>query len=330
MQRREFITVVGGAAVVWPLTARAQQKSLPVIGYLGGGLPDLGGPYVTPFRQGLHELGYSEGSNILIQYRWAEGKMERLPVLAAELVALKVDVILTAGGTVAALAAKQATTIVPIVFGVVGDPIAEGLVTSLARPGGNITGLSNVTNDLVGKWLELLKQVAPGVSLVAVLMKPDSMPEEARKVRLKEVAVAGQALGIQVQVVEARGLADFDRAFSEMSTKGAGALLVLTTPVFDIERQRIVNLAAKNRLPSMYGSKSYVESGGLMCYGSNFGDLYRRAAGYVDKILKGAKPSDLPVEQPIKYELVINLKTAKTLGIALPPTLLAQADDVIE
>ena len=327
MRRREFITGVGAAAA-WPIVARAQQKSVPVIGFLG--IAEPGVLAMVAFRQGLRELGYVEGSNVLIEYRWAEGKMERLPVLAAELVARKVDVILTAGGTVAALAAKQATTAVPIVFGVVGDPIAEGLVSSLARPGGNVTGLSNVTNDLVGKWLELVKQVTPGVSLIAVLMKPDSMPEEARKVRLKEVAVSGQALGVQLQVVEARGPADFDRAFSEMSAKGAGALLVLTTPVFDIERQRIVDLAAKNRLPSMYASRNYVESGGLMCYGPNFADLYRRAAGYVDKILKGAKAADLPVEQPIKFELVINLKAANALGLTVPPMLLAQADEVIE
>jgi putative tryptophan/tyrosine transport system substrate-binding protein len=327
MRRREFITGVGAAAA-WPIMARAQQKSVPVIGFLG--MAEAGVLAMVAFRQGLRELGYVEGSNVLIEYRWAEGKTERLPVLAAELVARKVDVILTAGGTVAALAAKQATTTVPIVFGVVGDPIAEGLVSSLARPGGNVTGLSNVTNDLVGKWLELLKLVTPGVSLIAVLMKPDSMPEEARKVRLKEVAVSGQALGVQLQVVEARGPADFDRAFSEMSAKGAGALLVLTTPVFDIERQRIVDLAAKNRLPSMYASRNYVESGGLMCYGPNFADLYRRAAGYVDKILKGAKAADLPVEQPTKFELVINRKAANALGLAVPPMLLTQADEVIE
>jgi putative ABC transport system substrate-binding protein len=201
MRRREFITLLGGTAAMWP-----------VIGFLGN-YP--GAPAVAGFNQGLRELGYVEGRNILIEYRWAEGKVERFPALAAELVALKVDVILTAGGTVAALAAKQATTTVPIVFGVVGDPIAEGLVSSLARPGGNVTGLSNVTNDLVGKWLELLKQVVPGVSLIAMLWKPDSMPDRAREVRLKEAGVSAQALGVQLQVVEARGPADFDRAFSE-------------------------------------------------------------------------------------------------------------------
>ena len=329
MRRREFIAGIG-ATTAWPLAAHAQQKSMPVIGYLGGGPPDLSGSSVAAFRQGLRELGYIEGRNIVIEYRWAEGNTDLFPALADELVAFKVDVIMTAGGTLGALAAKQATTTLPIVFGVVGDPIAEGLVTSLARPGGNVTGLSNVTNDLVGKWLELLKQVVPAVSLIAVLWKPDSMPEHAKEVRLKEADVSARALGVQLQVVEARGPADFDMAFSEMSAKRAGALVVLTTLVFDIERQRIVDLAAKNRLPTVYATRNYVDAGGLMSYGPNFPDLHRRAATYVDKILKGAKPSDLPVEQPTKFALVINLKTAKTLGLTVPPTLLAQADDVIE
>ncbi len=329
MKRREFITLLGGAATL-PLAARAQQKSMPVVGFLSIGPPDLNGPNISAFRQGLAGLGYVEGRNILIEYRWAEGKPERFPVLAAELVALKVDVILSAGGTLAALAAKQATTTVPIVFGVVGDPIAEGLVTSLARPGGNVTGLSNVTNDLIGKWLELLKQVVPGVSKVAILWKPDSMPDRAREVRLKEMDVSARALGVQLQIVEARGPADLDKAFLDISATGARALVVLTTPVFNIEQQRIADLAAKNRLPTVYASRNYVDVGGLMSYGPNFADLNRRAAGYVDKIIKGVKPSELPVEQPTKFELVINLKTAKLLGLSVPPTLLAQADDVIE
>ena len=327
MRRREFMTGVGGAMVAWPLVARAQQKSMPVIGFLGIE-PSLPGP--VAFNQGLRDLGYTEGRNILIEYRWAEGKPERFPALAAELVALKVDVIMSTGGTLGALAAKQATTNVPIVFGAVGDPVAEGLVTSLARPGGNVTGLSNVTNDLVGKWLDLLKQVVPGVSHAAILWKPDSMPESAREVRMKEAEGSARALGLQLQVVEARGPADFDRAFSELSAKGASALLVLNTPVFDMERQRIVDLAAKNRLPTVYTIRSYVDGGGLMSYGPNVADLNRRAASYVDKILKGAKPADLPVEQRTKFELFINLKTAKVLGVTVPDTLLAQADDVIE
>jgi putative tryptophan/tyrosine transport system substrate-binding protein len=335
MRRREFIGLVGGtavSAVSWPLAARAQQKSVPVIGFLGFGLPDPSPPNVnvTAFRQGLRELGYIEDRNILIEYRWAEGKPERFPVLAAELVALKVDVIVTAGGTLAALAAKQATTTLPIVFAVVGDPIAEGLVVSLARPGSNVTGLSNVTNDLVGKWLELLKQVVPGVNLVAILLKPDSMPDGAREVRLKEAAFSARALGVQLQIAEARGPADFDRAFLDMVQKSAGALVVLPTPAFDNDRPRIVELAAKNRLPTVYASRNYVESGGLISYGPSPADLHRRAATYVDKILKGAKPSDLPVEQPTKFEMVINLKTAKALGLDVPPSLLARAEEVIE
>jgi putative ABC transport system substrate-binding protein len=329
MKRRDFILGLGGGAL-WPLVARAQQNSMPVVGVLATGPPDLNEPNISAFRQGLTGLGYVEGRNLLIEYRWAEGKPERFPVLAAELVALKVDVILAAGGTLSALAAKQATTTLPIVFGSVGDPIAEGLVTSLARPGGNVTGLSNVTTDLIGKWLELLKQIVPGINLVAVLWKPDSVPESARQVRLKEANVSAQALGVQLQVVEALGPADLDRAFLEISANGAGALVVLTTPIFLLERQRIVDLAAKNRLPTVYASRNYVEVGGLISYGSSFTDLNRRAASYVDKILKGAKPSDLPVEQPIKFEFVINLKTAKTLGLLIPSGLVASADEVIE
>src|SRR3954451_8276212 len=264
MRRREFMTGLGSATIAWPLVARAQQKSMPVVGVLSSSAPDLNEPNISAFRQELSELGYVEGRNILIEYRWAEGKSERFPALAAELVALKVDIILTAGGTLAALAAKQATTTLPIVFGVVGDPLAEGLVTSLARPGGNVTGLSNVTTDLIGKWLELLKQIVPRINLVAVLWKPDSVPERARQVRLKEANVSAQALGVQLQFVEALGGTDLDAAFLEIAVKGAGALVVLTTPLFMLERQRIVDLAAKNRLPTMYGSRNYVDVGGLM------------------------------------------------------------------
>jgi putative ABC transport system substrate-binding protein len=328
MRRREFITLVGGAATL-PFAVHA-QKSMPVVGFLAPGPPDLNEPNISAFRQGLAGLGYVEGRNILIESRWADGKPERFPGLAAELVALKVDVIVTAGGTLAALAAKQATTTIPVVFSVVGDPIAEGLVTSLAQPGGNITGLSNVTNDLIGKWLELLKQVVPGVDLVAILWKPDSMPELAREARLKELNASARTLGVQLQIVEAREPADLDRAFLQISAKGARALVVLTTPVFGLERQRIADLAAKNRLPTVYATRNYVDAGGLMSYGPNFADLSRRVAFYVDKILKGAKPSDLPVEQPTKFDLVINLKTAKALELIVPPSLLATALEVIE
>ena len=327
MRRRGFIVGIGSATIAWPLVAGAQQKPMPVIGFLGG---DPGMPGVAGFNQGLRELGYTEGRNFLIEYRWAEGKPERFPALAAELVALKVDVIMSAGGTLGALAAKRATTVIPIVFGAVGNPVAEGLVTSLARPGSNITGLSAFTTELVGKLLGLLKQAVPGVSRVALLHKPDSMPRDAKEIMLKEADDSARALGVRLQVVEAQGPADFERAFSEMSAKDAGALVVHSTPAFEGEPQRIVNLAAKNGLPAVYSTSNYVGRGGLMSYGPNFPDLNRRAASYVDKILKGAKPADLPVEQPTKFELVINLKTAKTLGLTVPPTLLAQADEVIE
>jgi putative ABC transport system substrate-binding protein len=282
------------------------------------------------FLQGPRDLGYVEGRNLVIEWRDAEGKPERFPALAAELVALKVDVIVAAGGTLGALAAQQATRTLPIVFTAVGDPVAEGLVTSLARPGGNVTGLSTVSSELVGKSLELLRQAVPGVSRVAFLLKPDAMPGRAKKDRLKAADLTARALGVRLQVVEARGPEDFDRAFSDMTRTRAGALAVLATPVFDNERWRLVDLATKNRLPTVYSFRGDVEAGGLMSYGPDLADLFRRSATYVDNILKGAKPGDLPVEQPTKFELVINLKTAKALGLTIPPSVLAQADHVVE
>jgi len=282
------------------------------------------------FRQGLRDLGYVEGRNVVIEYRDAEGKLERLPALAAELVALKVDVIVTGGGTPTALAAKQATRTVPIVFIAVGDPVTSGLVTSLARPGGNVTGLTSLAPELVGKWLELLTQAVPGVSRVAFLWQPGVIGERTEKDMLKAADVAARALGVRLQFVEARGPADIDRAFSDMTRTRAGALTVLPYAMFNSERRRLVDLAAKNRLPTVYSFREYVDAGGLMAYGPNLADLIRRAATYVDKILKGAKPADLPVEQPTKFELVINLKTAKALGLTIPPSLLGRADEVIQ
>jgi putative ABC transport system substrate-binding protein len=281
------------------------------------------------FRQGLRDLGYAEGRNLVIEYRDAEGKFERLPALAAELVALKVDVIL-AGSTPHAVAAKQATRTIPIVVASVGDPVSSGLVTSLARPGGNVTGLSILAPELVGKCLELLKQAVPGVSLVAVLWQPGAAGERTVRDMLKAAEVAARALGVRPQFVEARGPADFDRAFSDMTKARAGALTVLGTPMFFNERRRLVELTAKNRLPAVYPLREYVDAGGLMAYGPNLADLFRRAATYVDRILKGAKPADLPVEQPTKFELVINLKTAKALGLTIPQSVLGRADRVIE
>src|SRR5262245_37375211 len=329
MQRRDFIALLSGAAAAWPLGATAQQAArVPRIGYLAGNL--AANPHLREaFLQGLRDLGYVEGRNVLIEYRDVEGKYERLPAVAAELVALKVDVIL-AGGTPQPVAAKQATSTIPIVFAGAGDAVGSGLVTSLARPGGNVTGLSVLTPELVGKCLEELKQAVPGVNRVAVLWQPGGLSERTEKDTLKGAEVAGRALGVRLQFVEARGVADFDRAFSDMIKARAGALTVFVSNLFFAEHRRLVDLAAKNRLPAVYQFREFVDDGGLMSYGPNAVDVLRRVATYVDKILKGAKPADLPVEQPTKFELVINLKTAKTLGLRIPPVLLARADGVIE
>jgi putative ABC transport system substrate-binding protein len=327
--RRTFLGRLAGGLLAAPLAAEAQQAAkVARIGYLAGSLAgDLHMP--EAFRQGLRDLGYVEGRNVVIEYRDAEGKLARLPALAAELVALKVDVIL-AVGTLHALAAQQATKTIPIVFAAAGDPVTDGLVTSLARPGGNVTGLSLLTPELVAKRLEQLKQAVPEVSRVAVLWHPGGAAERTQKDILKEAEVAARALGVRLQFVEARGPADFDRAFSDMTGARAGALTVLGSTMFLIERRRLVDLAAKSRLPAVYGLREFVAAGGLMAYGPNAADLFRHAATYVDKILKGAKPAELPVEQPTKFELVINLKTAKALGLTIPPSVLGRADEVIQ
>jgi putative ABC transport system substrate-binding protein len=329
MERRSFIEVIAGGLLASPLAAEAQQAAkVPRIGYLSPNLAAL--PHVPEaFRQGLRDLGYVEGRNVVIETRDGEGKPDRLPALAAELVALKVDV-LVAGSTIAALAAKQATRTLPIVFAAAGDPVQSGLVTSLSRPGGNVTGLSLLAPELVGKRLELLTQAIHGVTRVAVLWEPGAFGERTDKNTLKEADVAARALGVRLQVVEARGPEDFDRAFSDMTRARAGALTVLPSGMFIGQRRRLVELAAKNRLPAVYQSRESVDAGGLMSYGPNIADGFRRAATYVDKILKGAKPADLPVEQPTKFELVINLKTAKALGLTIPQTLLGRADEVIQ
>jgi putative tryptophan/tyrosine transport system substrate-binding protein len=329
MERRTFMAMLTGGIVVAPLAAEAQQAAkVARIGYLATNL-EAGSHVPEAFLQGLRDLGYVEGRNLVIEYRSAEGKPERLPALAAELVALKVDLIV-APNTPAALAAKHATRTLPIVFVGAGEPVTSGLVTSLARPGGNVTGLSVLSTELVGKWLELLKQAVPGVNRVAALWQPGAMDERTDKDMLKGAEVAARALGVRLQFVEARGPADFERAFSDMTRERAGALTVRPAPMFIIERRRLVDLAAKNRLPAVYAWREFVDAGGLMAYGPNLADLYRRAATYADKILKGTKPGDLPVEQPTKFELVINLKTAKALGLTIPPSVLGRADQVIE
>ena len=265
----------------------------------------------------------------MIEYRDAKGEFERLPALAAELVVLNVDVIV-ASGTLAALAAKRATSDIPIVFPTVGDPVTDGLVASLARPGGNVTGLSNLTPQLVGKCLEVLKQAIPAVSQVAILWQPNGFVERTRREVRKGAELAGRELAMQLHFFEARAPTDFERAFGDMTRAGVGAVIVVVTAMFVQQRRRLAELAAKRRLPAVYGSSESVRVGGLMSYGPDLADSFRRAAIYVDKILKGAKPRDLPIEQPTKFDLVINLKTAKALGLTIPPSLLQRADQVID
>ena len=328
MDRRDTVLALLALGAA-PFAAEAQQAAkVARIGHLSTNL--AASPHLRDaFLQGLRDVGYVEGRNLVIEYRDAEGKPERLPALAAELVALKVDVIV-ASGTLAAVAAKQATSTLPIVFSPAGDPVGSGLVTSLARPGGNVTGLSAFAPELVGKRLELLKQAVPGVKRVAVLWQPGAFGERAEMDTLKRAEVAARDLGVPLQFVEARGPADFDRAFSDMTRARAGALTVLASNMFNRERRRLVDLAAKNRLPALYSARELVDDGGLMSYGANLADLNRRAATYVDRILKGTKPADLPVEQPTKFELIINLKTAKELGVTIPQSVLGRADEVIQ
>ena len=328
MNRRTFLSALTGSLLAAPLAAGAQQVGkVSRIGYLSAG-SDTSNPRVREaFRQGLRELGWVEGQNIIIEYRWAEGRFDRLPDLAAELVRLKVDV-LVAAPTPAALAAKNATGTIPIVGMSLTDPIGLGLVASLARPGGNVTGVSySVGAEIFGKDLELLKEVVPRVRRVAVLSNPAS---PARPLTISNVKDAARSLGLQLQLLEARGPGDFDGAFAAMAKERVGALLVVTDPAFIPHRARLVDLAVKNRLPSIFTQREDAEAGGLMSYGPRLSDLHRRGATYVDKILKGAKPADLPVEEPTKFELVINLKTAKALGLTIPPSLLQRADQVIE
>jgi len=324
--RRAFIGALAGGLLAAPLAEAQAPAKVPRIGFLLGSPPAVGAPYLEAFRQGLRELGYVEGQNIAIEYRWAGGKYERLPALAAELVRLKVDVLVTSAPPVP-LAAKQATSTIPIVFTSAADPVAAGPVASLARPGGNITGLADMDLEVVGKHLELLREVAPKVSRVAVLRNPDN---RGHAITLRQTESAARALGVQLRVLEARTPAEIDAAFAAMRSQQAGGVLVLRDAFFFVQRTQIVALAAKHGLPAVYGWRQDAEAGGLMAYGASLPQMWRRAATYVDKILKGAKPADLPVEQPTKFELVINLKTAKTLGLTIPQSLLQRADEVIQ
>src|SRR6516164_5105551 len=326
MKRREFITLLGGAAAACPLAARAQQAGkLPTIGFLGQTTHSGGSEWVAAFVQRLHELGWNEGRTIAIEYRWAEGREERFAELAAELVRLKGDVIVTSG-TPQVLAAKQATSVIPIVFATAGDPVGLGLVASLARPGGNVTGLSNQNTDLVGKRLELLREVVPGLRRVALI---GNFGNPIIMLELSEVQAAARTLGLEVATLEIRHAQDIVPAFEALKGRSE-ALYVCPDALINTNRIRINILAVGARLPTMHGSRDYVEAGGLMSLGANFPDQFRRAADYVDKILRGTKPGNIPVEQPTKFDLVINLTTAKALGLAIPETFLARADEIIE
>jgi putative ABC transport system substrate-binding protein len=322
-----LVVILALGILLAPLSSGAQQPAkVPRIGFLSSRSPDAEKSRLAAFQQGLRELGYLEGKNIVIEQRYAAGKFDRLPDLAAELVRLKVDV-LVATGAPASHAAKKATSIIPIVMGNAGDPVGTGLVASLARPGGNVTGLSDFNLALVTKRLELLKEVVPAASRVAVLSNPAN---PTNPLQVKELQAAAPALGVTLLSLEVKGPDDIDRAFTAMRKERAGALIVFGDPMLETHRTRIFEFAVKSRLPAIGAQRAYVDAGGLMSYGTNFEDLYRRAAVYVHKILKGAKPADLPVEQPMKFEFVVNLKTAQQIGLTIPPNVLARADKVIK
>jgi len=325
IRRRDFITLLGGAAAAWPLAARAQQAKLPTIGLLNSGTASSQAPYIVAFVQRLRELSWIEGRTVSIEQRFAEGRPERFAAFAAELVRLKVDIIVT-GSTPAALAAKQATSLIPIVVAAAGDPVGSGLVASLARPGGNITGLSQEQTDIAVKRLELLREIVPGLRRLAILLNPAN---PASRLERDEVLMAARTLGLDGSIFEFRRIEDLAPAFEALRGR-AEALYVCLDPLLTVNRIGINTLAASARLPTTHGTRELVEAGGLMSYGPNFPDLWRRAGDYVDKILRGAKPADIPVEQPTKFDLVINLTTAKALGLTIPPTLLAIANEMIE
>jgi putative ABC transport system substrate-binding protein len=329
MRRREFIALLGGAtaaSVLEPIAAGAQSPpKIPRVGYIAGANANSAEHMVGAFRQGLTQLGYVEGQTIALEVRWAEGRSDRIPELVAELVGLKMDVLM-AGNSVAALAAQKATRTIPIVM-VAADPVGLGLVASLARPGANVTGLSYFNEAIIAKRLQLLKELAPGLARVAVLRNPSIA---VHATFWQETEVAARTLGVALQPLNISGPDDFEGAFAAATQGNAQAVIALDDALTIAHRPRIVALAASSRLPAMYGLREFPDDGGLMSYGPSFVDLFRRAATYVDKILKGAKPADLPVEQPTKFELVINLKTAKALGLDVPPAMLARADEVIE
>jgi putative tryptophan/tyrosine transport system substrate-binding protein len=324
MKRREFLTLLGGAAAAWPLAARAQQAKLPTIGFLGAATPSAWREWVAAFVRRLHELGWIEARNIAIEYRWAEGREERYAAIADEFVRLKVNVIVTSGAAV--VAAQQATSAIPIVFGVANDPLSTGLVASLAHPGGNVTGLSLLAPELVGKRVELLREVIPNLRRVAFMGNVDY---PASVLEMREAQMTAHTFGLEFAALEIKRVAEIVPAIEAMSSR-AEALYVCADPLLLANALRINTLALGTRLPTMHALREFVDASGLMSYGPNFPDLWRRAGDYVDKILRGTKAGDIPVEQPVKFELVINRIVARALRLEIPPTLLARADEVIE
>jgi putative tryptophan/tyrosine transport system substrate-binding protein len=327
MRRREFLTVLSGAAVAWPLAARAQQPAMPVIGLLS--IPSLEGSadLLRAFRRGLKETGYVEGENVAIEYRWAENQIDRLPALAAELVRRRVAVLVANGGFPASFAAKAATTTIPIVFIAAEDPVRRGLVASLARPGGNLTGVNFLSAELVPKRLELLRELVPAAAKVAVLVNPTGSTPE---VTVKDAEAAARAIGLQIRVLEASTTREIDVAFATLVRERVDVLFVGTDSFFSARRVHLTHLASRHAIPATYGGRQYPDAGGLMSYGSDLADALRQMGVYTGRILKGAKSADLPVVQSTKVELVINHQTARTLGLTVPATLLSTADEVIE
>jgi putative tryptophan/tyrosine transport system substrate-binding protein len=326
VRRRDFITVVAGSAIARPIAARAQQSALPAVGFLNTVSAVPFARMADGFRQGLHELGYAEGQNVTIEYRWAEGHIDQLPALATDLVDRRVAVIAATGGPAAGLAAKAATSTIPIVFVSGADPVKAGLIASFNRPGGNITGISPLSSALGSKRLEILHTLVPKVTAIGILVNPNY----DAAVQVHDAQIAADAIALQVKILNASSVADIDAAFASLKQQAISALFVANDPYLDSHRDQIIALAARNAIPAMYYNREYATAGGLISYGANIVDAYRQAGVYCGRILKGGKPGDLPVLQPTNFELIINLKTAKALGLEVPPQLIALADEVIE